>query len=103
MYFCEKFSTDPARWGSYPNLNYSGLFYAVSNLLEVFPLITSNQTSKKRKRGGWPTHVSGIGEAILDTLKALMLFLDRDTLEQLPVLLAAQLGILPSELNKQVG
>ncbi|KAK6026804.1 hypothetical protein OSTOST_07212, partial [Ostertagia ostertagi] len=42
-----------------------------------------------------------IGEAVLDTLKALMMFLDRDTLEQLPLLLASNIGVLPSELDKQ--
>ncbi|KAK5977731.1 hypothetical protein GCK32_017464 [Trichostrongylus colubriformis] len=43
-----------------------------------------------------------IGEAVLDTLKALMMFLDRDTLEQLPLLLASNIGVLPSELDKQI-
>ncbi|KIH49687.1 hypothetical protein ANCDUO_20237, partial [Ancylostoma duodenale] len=85
--YCEKFSSDPARWNLYPNLNYSGLFYAIVNLLEVFPLITTGQTA--------------IGEAVLDTLKALMMFLDRDSLEQLPLLLASNIGVFPTELDKQ--
>ncbi|VDM80812.1 unnamed protein product [Strongylus vulgaris] len=37
---------------------------------------------------------ANIGEAILDTLKALMMFLDRDSLEQLPLLLASHIGIV---------
>ncbi|XGW22675.1 hypothetical protein V3C99_005131 [Haemonchus contortus] len=86
--YCERFSSDPARWNLYPNLNYAGLFYAIGNLLEVFPLITTGQTA--------------IGEAVLDTLKALMMFLDRDTLEQLPLLLASNIGVLPNELDKQI-
>ncbi|KAL6726462.1 hypothetical protein Aduo_008429 [Ancylostoma duodenale] len=86
--YCEKFSSDPARWNLYPNLNYSGLFYAIVNLLEVFPLITTGQTA--------------IGEAVLDTLKALMMFLDRDSLEQLPLLLASNIGVFPTELDKQI-
>ncbi|KAJ1358042.1 hypothetical protein KIN20_016346 [Parelaphostrongylus tenuis] len=86
--YCEKFSLDQARWNLYPNLNYSGLFYAIVNLLEVFPLITTGQKA--------------IGEAVLDTLKALMMFMDRDTLEQLPLLLASQIGVLPSELDRQI-
>ncbi|VDL75775.1 unnamed protein product, partial [Nippostrongylus brasiliensis] len=86
--YCERFSSDPARWNLYPNLNYSGLFYAIVNLLEVFPLINTGQTA--------------IGEAVLDTLKALMMFLDRDTLEQLPLLLASHIGVFPSELDRQV-
>ncbi|CAJ0941967.1 unnamed protein product, partial [Mesorhabditis belari] len=87
-HFCQKFSMDPARWALYPNLNYSGLFYAIVNLLDVFPLITSGQQA--------------VGEAILDTMKALMLFLDRDSIEQLPLALASQIGVFPSELNKQI-
>ncbi|KAK6744197.1 hypothetical protein RB195_011102 [Necator americanus] len=87
-HFCEKFSSDPTRWNLYPNLNYSGLFYAVVNLLDVFPLITTGQMA--------------IGEAILDTLKALMMFLDRDSLEQLPLLLASNIGVFPTELDKQI-
>uniref|UniRef100_A0A0K0D1D6 Rab-GAP TBC domain-containing protein n=1 Tax=Angiostrongylus cantonensis TaxID=6313 RepID=A0A0K0D1D6_ANGCA len=86
--YCEKFSLDQARWNLYPNLNYSGLYYAIVNLLEVFPLITTGQKA--------------IGEAVLDTLKALMMFMDRDTLEQLPLLLASNIGVLPSELDRQV-
>ncbi|CAI4221088.1 unnamed protein product [Auanema sp. JU1783] len=86
--FCRKFSLDPARWNLYPNLNYSGLFYAICNLLDVFPLITVGQLA--------------IGEAILDTIKALMIFLDKDSLEQLPLLVASQLSVFPHELDKQI-
>ncbi|CAI5446505.1 unnamed protein product [Caenorhabditis angaria] len=86
--YCEKFSSDAARWNLYPNLNYSALYYAIVNLLDVFPLIT--------------TQPQAIGEAILDTIKALMIFLERDSLEQLPLLLASQLGVFPRELDKQI-
>ncbi|VDO72914.1 unnamed protein product [Heligmosomoides polygyrus] len=88
--FCERFSSDPARWNLYPNLNYSGLFYAIINLLE------------SAFGGAIWTIFSAIGEAVLDTLKALMMFLDRDTLEQLPLLLASHIGIFPSELDRQI-
>ncbi|CAD6192945.1 unnamed protein product [Caenorhabditis auriculariae] len=87
-HYCEKFTSDPARWNLYPNLNYSALFFAIVNLLDVFPLITSSPQP--------------IGEAILDTIKALMIFLERDSLEQLPLLLASQLGVFPHELDKQI-
>ncbi|UMM25245.1 hypothetical protein L5515_005145 [Caenorhabditis briggsae] len=86
--YCEKFSSDAARWNLYPNLNYSALYYAIVNLLDVFPLITIQPQA--------------IGEAILDTIKALMIFLERDSLEQLPLLLASQLGVFPRELDKQI-
>lgn len=50
----------------------------------------------------YPTHISAIGDAILDTIKALYFFLQRDALEQLPYLIACQLGVFPSELDKKV-
>ncbi|PAV81415.1 hypothetical protein WR25_22228 [Diploscapter pachys] len=87
-HFCEKFSTDPARFNLFPNLNYSGLYYAIVNLLDVFPMIASGQAA--------------IGEAILDTMKALLIFLDRDSLEQVPLLLASQLGVFPTELDRNI-
>lgn len=49
----------------------------------------------------WPSVVA-IGEAILDTLKAIYFFLDRDSVDQLPYLLASQLGVLPAELDKRL-
>ncbi|KAL4003430.1 Cation-channel complex subunit UNC-79 family protein [Acanthocheilonema viteae] len=72
----------------YPNLNYSGLYYGIINLLDVFQQISASHLA--------------IGDAILDTIKALYFFLQRDILEQLPFLLASQLGILPSELDKKL-
>lgn len=72
----------------YPNLNYSGLYYGIINLLDVFQQISSSHLA--------------IGDAILDTMKALYFFLQRDILEQLPFLLASQLGILPAELDKKL-
>lgn len=59
-------------------------------------------TSQSAFGGAIWTIFSAIGEAVLDTLKALMMFLDRDTLEQLPLLLASHIGIFPSELDRQV-
>uniref|UniRef100_A0A183U2A3 Huntingtin n=1 Tax=Toxocara canis TaxID=6265 RepID=A0A183U2A3_TOXCA len=72
----------------YPNLNYSGLFYGIVNLLDVFPQLSSSQ--------------SAIGDAILDTIKALYFFLQRDALEQLPYLVACQLGVFPGDLDKKI-
>jgi hypothetical protein len=41
----EKYNTENAtiRASFYPNLNYSGLFYGIVNLLDAFPLLTSAQ------------------------------------------------------------
>ncbi|KAF7625931.1 hypothetical protein Mgra_00009878 [Meloidogyne graminicola] len=86
----KKYSSENAiiRTGLYPNLNYSGLFYGIVNLLDAFPMISSAQTT--------------IAEAILDTLKALYFFLDRECIEQLPLLLASQLGVFPSEIDRRL-
>lgn len=84
----EKFTADQQRTSLFPNLNYSGLYYGIVNLLEVFPLLTSGQKD--------------IGQEILSTLKSLYFFLDRECIDQLPYLLASQIGIMPSELNKKI-
>ena len=33
---------------SYPNLNYSGLFYGIVNLLDAFPILTTGQLSQRQ-------------------------------------------------------
>jgi hypothetical protein len=43
-----------------------------------------------------------IGESILDCLKALYFFLDRDSIDQLPYLIASQLDVFPQELHKKI-
>ncbi|GMT18743.1 hypothetical protein PFISCL1PPCAC_10040, partial [Pristionchus fissidentatus] len=86
--FVRRYSSDSNRLNLCPNLNYSGLFYAINNLLDVFHLI--------------PASHKDIAEAILETLKALIPFLDRDSLDQLPILLASQLGVFPAELHKSI-
>ncbi|KAE9556072.1 hypothetical protein FO519_000706 [Halicephalobus sp. NKZ332] len=84
----EKFTADSQRTNSFPNLNFSGLFYGIVNLLEVFPLLTSGQKD--------------IGQEILATFKSLYFFLDRDCIDQLPYLIASQIGVMPAELNKKI-
>uniref|UniRef100_A0A915PJI7 Uncharacterized protein n=1 Tax=Setaria digitata TaxID=48799 RepID=A0A915PJI7_9BILA len=84
----ERFCPTLNRTTLYPNLNYSGLYYGIINLLDVFQQIPASQLA--------------IGDAILDTIKALYFFLQRDILEQLPFVLASQLDILPAELSKKL-
>lgn len=43
-----------------------------------------------------------IGESILDCLKALYFFLDRDSIDQLPYLIASQMEQFPQELHKKI-
>ncbi|KAI6239068.1 CRE-UNC-79 protein [Aphelenchoides fujianensis] len=83
-----RFVADSQRTNLFPNLNYSGLFYGVVKLVDVFPLLQSGQ--------------SAIGDAILDCLKALYFFLDRDSIDQLPCLIASQLDVFPQELHKKI-
>uniref|UniRef100_A0A7E4W212 Protein unc-79 homolog n=1 Tax=Panagrellus redivivus TaxID=6233 RepID=A0A7E4W212_PANRE len=80
--------TEAQRANLFPNLNYSGLFYGIVHLLEVFPLLTSDQDA--------------IGEGIIGVLKSLYFFLDRECIDQLPYLIASQLGIMPVEMNKKL-
>ncbi|MCP9263594.1 hypothetical protein DINM_006812 [Dirofilaria immitis] len=84
----ERYCPTLNRVALYPNLNYPGLYYGIINLLDVFQQISTSHLA--------------IGDAILDTIKALYFFLQRDILEQLPFLLASQLGILPVELDKKL-
>lgn len=83
-----KFTADSQRTNLFPNLNYSGLFYGIVNLLDVFPLLQSGQKD--------------IGQEIIATLKSLYFFVDRDCIDQLPYLIASQIGTMPSELNKKL-
>ncbi|KAK0414613.1 hypothetical protein QR680_011527 [Steinernema hermaphroditum] len=84
----EKFNPELPRANLYPNLNYSGLFYGIVNLLDAFPMLQSGQ--------------SAIGEEILNTLKALYFFLEKDAVDQMPILIASQLGVFPAELDSQI-
>uniref|UniRef100_A0A158R5X9 Protein unc-79 homolog n=1 Tax=Syphacia muris TaxID=451379 RepID=A0A158R5X9_9BILA len=84
----QHFTPSFQRTGLFPNLNYAGLFHGLSNLLNVFPLISGSQAA--------------IGDAVLDMMKALYFFLPRDCIEQIPYLLASQLGVFPNELDKKL-
>uniref|UniRef100_A0A1I7ZDJ6 ELMO domain-containing protein n=1 Tax=Steinernema glaseri TaxID=37863 RepID=A0A1I7ZDJ6_9BILA len=42
----EKFNPDLPRANLYPNLNYSGLFYGIVNLLDAFPMLQSGQAGQ---------------------------------------------------------
>jgi hypothetical protein len=80
----EKYNTENAtiRASLYPNLNYSGLFYGIVNLLDAFPLLTTAQTGPILFQIFIFILYLAIAEAILDTLKALYFFLDRDCIGQ---------------------
>ncbi|VDK26572.1 unnamed protein product [Anisakis simplex] len=40
----ERYASDLQRTSLYPNLNYSGLFYGIVNLLDVFPQLSAAQS-----------------------------------------------------------
>lgn len=44
----------------------------------------------------------GLGQGILETLKALYLFLERELVEQLPLLVANLLSIFPADLYSDI-
>uniref|UniRef100_A0AC35TMA7 Protein unc-79 homolog n=1 Tax=Rhabditophanes sp. KR3021 TaxID=114890 RepID=A0AC35TMA7_9BILA len=87
-YILKKYASDISRQSVFPNLNYSGLFYGLINLLDVFTQIPSGHQA--------------IGEAILDVFRPLYLFLERENLDQLPYAISSQLGVFPDELAKKL-
>uniref|UniRef100_A0A914UX21 Protein unc-79 homolog n=1 Tax=Plectus sambesii TaxID=2011161 RepID=A0A914UX21_9BILA len=81
-------SSDVNRSTLYPNLNYSGLFYGVINLLDAYHLIPAGHTA--------------VGHAIINTIKAMYFFLDRESVDQLPYILACLLCYFPTELHADI-
>uniref|UniRef100_A0A915IG05 Uncharacterized protein n=1 Tax=Romanomermis culicivorax TaxID=13658 RepID=A0A915IG05_ROMCU len=69
----------------FPNLNYSGLYHAVNNIIDVYPQIQS-----------------ALGSAILNTIQCLYLFLERDLVDQLPYNVACLLSGFPPDLHGDI-
>ncbi|KAL1232091.1 Uncoordinated protein [Trichinella pseudospiralis] len=80
--------SDVSRATLFPNLNYNGLYNALNNIIDIYPLVTTGQIA--------------LGNAILNTIHCVYLFLDREHAEQLPYNVASLLSIYPSELYPDV-
>ncbi|XP_039288513.1 protein unc-79 homolog [Nilaparvata lugens] len=79
---------DQLRLSLYPNLDYKGLYNALTQLVDVATLL---------QYGLHP-----FGQALLQCLGCLMPFLESELLDTLPYLTASSMAVLPSSLHQAV-
>lgn len=77
---------DSVRLSIFPNLNYSGLYEAVLDIIDIVPQLLIKQHD--------------LGEAISNVLGCLVPFLEHDLLDALPYTVASTLAIFPPSLHK---
>ncbi|XP_056021737.1 protein unc-79 homolog isoform X2 [Ostrea edulis] len=77
---------DSVRQSVFPNLNYTGLYYAILNMIDIVPTMQMKQIE--------------IGEYVLKVLGCLVPFLEHDLLDSLPYTVASTLAIFPPTLHK---
>ncbi|XP_060580761.1 protein unc-79 homolog, partial [Ruditapes philippinarum] len=77
---------DSVRLSVFPNNNYSGLYKASLNMIDLVPVIQIGQLE--------------LGEAVLNVLGCLVPFLENDLLDSLPYTVASTLAIFPPTLHK---
>ncbi|XP_059468536.1 protein unc-79 homolog isoform X3 [Neocloeon triangulifer] len=82
---CEQ---DTARMALFPNLDYKGLYNAIVQLMDVAPLIQYGLHS--------------FGQAVLQCLGCLLSFLDAETIDTLPYLVASSMAVLPDTLHQEI-
>uniref|UniRef100_A0A0P4WEN1 Protein unc-79 homolog n=3 Tax=Scylla olivacea TaxID=85551 RepID=A0A0P4WEN1_SCYOL len=79
---------DSERLALFPNLDYLGLHQALVALVDVMPLIQSG--------------TQGFGQALLNTLACLVVFLERQVIDTLPYLIASMMTAVPEPLHQQL-
>ncbi|XP_050714372.1 protein unc-79 homolog isoform X4 [Eriocheir sinensis] len=79
---------DNERLALFPNLDYLGLHQALVALVDVMPLIQSG--------------TQGFGQALLNTLACLVVFLERRVIDTLPYLIASMMTAVPEPLHQQL-
>lgn len=77
---------DSVRLSVFPNLNYTGLYHAVLDMIELVPTMQIRQLE--------------VGENVLKVLGCLVPFLEHDLLDSLPYTVASTLAIFPPTLHK---
>lgn len=86
MIKCQKL--DAERMALYPNLDYKQLYNALTQLLDVVPLV----------------HIGlhAFGQALLQCIACLMPFLDHDLIDNVPYLTASLISVVPVGLHQEI-
>ncbi|VVC99565.1 unnamed protein product, partial [Leptidea sinapis] len=79
---------DAERMNLYPNLDYKGLFNAISQLVDSAPHLQYG--------------IQAFGQAVLQCLGCLMPFLEYDMIDNLPYLVAYCVAVLPASLHQDI-
>ncbi|ESO85360.1 hypothetical protein LOTGIDRAFT_154853 [Lottia gigantea] len=79
---------DSVRLSVFPNLDYSGLYHAVINIIDLVSTIQIGQHA--------------FGEAVLNVLGCLVPFLEHELLDTLPYTVAATFAVFPSTIHKDI-
>ncbi|KYN09887.1 Protein unc-79 like protein [Trachymyrmex cornetzi] len=79
---------DGERMALFPNLDYKQLYNALTQMIDVTPLI----------HVGLPA----FGKALLQCLACMLLFLDHDLIDNLSYLTASTISVLPVELHEEI-
>ncbi|GBP28886.1 Protein unc-79 homolog [Eumeta japonica] len=80
--------SDHERMGLYPNLDYKGLFNAISQLVDSAPHIQYG--------------VQAFGQSVLQCLGCLLPFLEYDMIDNLPYLVAYCVAVFPVSLHQEI-
>ena len=75
------------RISKYPTLNYSSLYHSLINLIDIVPLVQTNDVE--------------VAESIIDTLACLAPFLPYELLDALPYTFATTLTIFPVAVRRK--
>ncbi|KAL2737006.1 protein unc-79 [Vespula squamosa] len=79
---------DSERMALYPNLDYKQLYNALTQLMDVIPLIHIG--------------LQAFGQALLQCLACLLPFLEHDLIDNMPYLAASSISVLPMELHQDI-
>ncbi|CAG4990784.1 unnamed protein product [Parnassius apollo] len=80
--------SDAERMALYPNLDYKGLFNAISQLVDAAPHIQYG--------------IQAFGQAVLQCLGCLLPFLEYDMIDNLPYLVAYCVAVFPASLHQEI-
>ncbi|XP_015191031.1 PREDICTED: protein unc-79 homolog isoform X6 [Polistes dominula] len=79
---------DSERMVLYPNLDYKQLYNALTQLMDVIPMIHIG--------------LQAFGQALLQCLACLLPFLEHDLIDNMPYLAASSISVLPMELHQDI-